>query len=166
MDENRVEHLLVILRREEDLYARLRDVLRDQREVIATMDATEALERLTRAQEELCDEARLLEEGRLEVAAELAARFGLPPTSRLSEICEQLGPDAVALREAHNRLVIMVGVVRELIEANSTLLGGSISEVRTTLRALGSHVPEDTTYRPSGARARAADTGRLVRQCV
>jgi len=155
--------LLVVLRAEETLYTRLRDVLQQQREVVAQMDL-EALEGLTRRQEELSDEARLLEESRLELAGELAASLGLAEQgTRLSEICARLGASAGELRDAHNRLVILVGVVRELLDANAMLIGSSLVDVRTTLRALGSHLPEDVTYRP-GARVPAPEAGRLVRR--
>ena len=162
--DDAVARLMVILDAEEDLYNRLRDVLQREREVIVKMDA-DALERIARTKEELCDEARLLEESRAQVASELAGTVGLPERgSRLSEICRRLGPAAGRLRTQHNRLVILVSVVRELLDANAGLAGESLSEVRSTLRLLGGLLPEENLYQASGPPAPLLQTGRLIRR--
>ncbi len=156
--------LRVILEAEEALYVRLRDALQEEREVVARLDAP-ALEALARRKEELADEARLLEESRIEVAAELAASVGLPREgTRLAAICDRLPEGSAALREAHNRLVILVGVVRELVDANALLAGDSLAEVRSTLRLLGGLVFEHNLYRADGPGAPSLETGRLVRR--
>lgn len=160
-----VNRLQVILEAEESLYARLRDLLQHEREVIARLDAG-ALEELAREKEMLGDEARLLEESRVEVAAELAQGHGLPARSRLSEICGRLGEEGGDLRRVHHRLVILVSVVRELADANADLVGESLSEVRGTLRLLGGLLPDGALYGPEGPGSPGLEPGRLVRRSL
>ena len=151
--------LLVILDAEESLYSRLRDSLQEEREVVARLDAA-GLEEIARRKEELCDEGRLLEESRRIVADELAASLDLPAGSRLSVICERIGPGASRLARAHQRLAILVSVVRELLEANVVLAGESLSEVRATLRLIGGLASDPESY---GATPLSGSTpGRLV----
>lgn len=160
-----VNRLLVILEAEEGLYARMRDLLQEEREIVLCMDAS-ALERIARRKEEFADEARLLEESRLEVVDELARSLGLPARTRLSELCVRLGEAGRRLRLLHNRLVILVSVVRELLDANAELVGESLSEIRSTLRLLGGLLPEDNLYYANGPAETGLATGRLVRRSV
>jgi len=160
-----LDRLQVILAAEESLYVRLRDLLQKEREVVARMDAV-ALEEMTREKEALGDEGRLLEESRLEVAAELAVSLGLPARSKLSAICGQLGEQGRGLRRVHNRLVILVSVVRELADANAELVGESLAEVRGTLRLLGGLLPEGSLYRPEGPVQSIHEPGRLLRRSI
>jgi len=160
-----MSRLQVILEAEESLYVRLRDLLQEEREVIARMDAA-ALEEVAREKEMLGDEARLLEESRVEVAGELAVGQGLPARSRLSVICGRLGEQGGALRRVHNRLVILVSVVRELADANAELVGESLAELRGTLRLLGGMLPDGSLYRPEGPVQPASEPGRLLRRSI
>lgn len=160
-----LDRLQVILAAEESLYVRLRDLLQKEREVVARMDAV-ALEEMAREKEALGDEGRLLEESRLEVAAELALSLGLPARSKLSAICGQLGEQGRGLRRVHNRLVILVSVVRELADANAELVGESLAEVRGTLRLLGGLLPEGSLYRPDGPVQPIHEPGRLLRRSI
>jgi hypothetical protein len=158
-----VARLLVVLEAEHALYVRLRDLLRREREVLGLLDA-KRLERVAREKEELADEGRLLEESRLHVARELAGSLGVASERpRLAELCARLGAEAAPLRVAHNRLVVLIGASRELLEANSALAGESLAQVQATLRVLGGLLPEDARYAP-GTGTRPASSGRLLRQ--
>jgi hypothetical protein len=158
-----VARLLVVLESEHALYVRLRELLRREREALGALDAR-ALEALAREKEELADEGRLLEESRLHVTAELAASLGLAsPRPRLAELCARLGDEAAPLRAAHNRLVVLLGASRELLEANRVLAGESLDHVQGALRMLGGLLPEEARYAPGAAAAPAA-SGRLLRQ--
>ena len=157
------QRLQIILDAEEELYVRLRDLLQKERGIVLCMDAA-GLQEIARSKEEFGDQARLLEESRLEVAAELAVGIGLPAKSNLSTICSKLSERGSELRLVHNRLVILVSVVRELLDANADLVGESLSEVRATLRLLGGLLPEENLYCPNGPPAAAMATGRLLRR--
>jgi len=158
-----VSRLAVVLEAEHGLYERLRDLLRHEQEVLARLDAAE-LEAVARRKEELADEGRLLEESRIDVARELAHRLGVAaPRPRLGELCARLGADAAPLAAGHNRLVVLLGVASELLDANACLAGEALGQVQGTLRALGGLLPEDATYAPGGL-ARGHETGRLLRR--
>jgi len=73
---------------------------------------------------------------------------------------EQLEAEAHR-RAAHIRLVVLVGVVRELLHANQGLAGQSLSAVRTTIEALGGLLSQGASYGPDGERRSAH--GQLVR---
>lgn len=156
--------LLTILDAEERVYVRMRDLLQRERECMVRLDA-ERLETIAREKEELADEGRLVEETRLAVAAELSRELGLGegrPT--LSRLCEALGREAGPLREAHTRLVVLVSVVRELLDANAALAGDSLARIRGTLRLLGRMVPGDAVYEARGVPEPAPGVGQLVRR--
>ncbi len=153
-----VERLVKVLGSEEDLYERMRDLLQAERSLMLKLDA-EGLEALVREKEILTDEGRLVEDARGQVVAELAAELEIEesPVS-LSRLCVALGAEGGALREAHTRLVVLVSVVQELLDANRILAGESLDQVRGTLRLLGSLSPNgpDAGLRP--------DAGRLIRR--
>lgn len=145
------DRLQVMLVSEGELYARMRDLLQEEREVLFSLDA-DRLQAVTRRKAELADEGRVLENGRQVVAAELAANLGLPSAGlRLRELCDRLGPEHEGLRAAHNRLVILVSVVRELLDANRALAGQSLSDVRATIDSLGGLLPAGEAYGRDGA---------------
>ncbi len=158
-----VRRLLVILDAEEALYARMRDLLQREREVVLCMDLA-GLEETARQKEELADEARLLEESRVDVASALAESLSLPPRTPLAQLCRQLGDVGRPLRTVHNRLVILVSVVRELVDANAALVGESLSEIRSTLHMLGGFLPEDNLYGSATGATPGLTSGRLLRR--
>lgn len=158
-----VARLLVVLEAEHALYVRLRELLRHEREVLGLLDARR-LEAVAREKEELADEGRLLEESRSHVTRELGRSLGLASERpRLAELCARLGADAAPLRAAHNRLVVLLGASRELLEANTCLAGEALAQVQATLRALGGLLPDEARYAP-GTSVPAASSGRLLRQ--
>jgi hypothetical protein len=159
-----MENLLRVLAAEEALYERLRDLLQREWDLMVTLDAA-ALEETARSKEELADEGRLLEESRVAVAADLARELGLAadrPT--LSQLCVGLGGESARLRDAHNRLLVLVSVVRELLDANRALAGDSLTQIRGTLRLLGGLLPSEAAYEPRTAREPASESGRLLRR--
>lgn len=151
MSRDGARRLEIALQAEADLYERMRDLLQQEREVLLGLDS-ERLELLTRSKAELADEGRVIEAGRQAVVAQLASELGLRSEGlRLSQLCDRLGPQYAGLRAAHNRLVVLVGVVRELLNANHALAGQSLAEVRATVEALGGLVSEGSAYGPDGA---------------
>lgn len=159
-----VARLCAVLESEESVYLELRDLLQRERELLARLDA-EALLDLAFRKEALADEARLVEESRIAVAAELAAIAGLAePRPTLSRLCEALGSAGSPLRAAHTRLVVLVGVVRELCNVNAALSGEHLTRVRGTLQLLGRLLPDEATYSVRAAAASPEARGRLVRR--
>jgi hypothetical protein len=156
--------LLAVLETEEQVYLRLRNLLQRERELMVQLDA-DGLECLAREKEVLADEGRLVEESRQVVAAELTRALGFPePRPTLSRICQGLGDAAGPLREAHTRLLVLVSVVRELLDANAVLAGDCLEQVRGTLRLLGGLLPGEGLYGPAPNRADPAEAGRLLQR--
>lgn len=158
--------LLEVLESEERLYRELREVLQEERVMIVKLDAA-GLEDAVMRKEALSAEGRLLEEGRVAVALRLAAELGVEaerPT--LTLLCDALGDDASELREAHGRLLALIGAVRELLDANAGFAGDSLGQVRATLQLLGRVLPGDSTYGPSATAPAppSAGAGSLVRR--
>jgi hypothetical protein len=131
---------------------------------MVALDAA-ALEETARTKEELADEGRLLEESRVAVAADLAHELGLA-TARptLSQLCLRLGDRSARLRESHSRLLVLVSVVRELLDANRALAGDSLTQIRGTLRLLGGLMPGEAVYQPGTLRDPASEAGQLLRR--
>ena len=162
MSGDAARRLQVVLEAEAGLYERLRDLLQEEREILCSLDAPR-LELLTQHKAALIDEGHVLESTRQAVVLQLAGELSLSPEGlRLSVLCERLGAGHEGLHRAHNRLVVLVGVVRELLQANRSLAGQSLSEVRSTLEALGGTLREGSSYGPDGSRCSAK--GRLLRQ--
>jgi hypothetical protein len=157
-----LESLAALLAAECELYARLCDALRGEREALAARDVP-ALERLVREKEEISDEGRLLEESRAVVAESLARAVRLEtPRPRLSQLCDALGADAEPLRDAHRRLGALLALARELIEANGAATARELSNVQASLRALGA-MPAPLGYADI---ARGCEAGRLLSEAV
>jgi len=153
-----VERLVVVLRAEEELYERMRDLLQTERGLMLELDPV-GLDALVREKEILTDEGRLIEDARSQIVVELGAALGLgSQRPSLSELCAALGADGGVLREAHTRLVVLVSVVQELLDANRILAGESLDQVQSTLRLLGSlsSGSPEAALRP--------DAGRLLRR--
>ena len=159
-----------ILAAEERVYVELRSALQAEHEAMATRDAR-ALLALAQAKETLADEARFCEQSRIAVTRELASELGLEGTDerppRLSELCDRLGAGARGLRDAHGRLVALLGAVQQLADANAAFAGQSLAQVRATLRLFGRMQPEAPTYGPGGPGAQVSEpSGRIVRRSV
>jgi hypothetical protein len=161
VSDDGARRLQTVLEAEVELYGRMRDLLQEEREILFCLDA-ERLEDSTRRKAELADEGRVLESGRQALVAQLAHELALPAEGlRLATLCDALGPEHAGLRQVHNQLVILLGVVRELLHANRSMAGQSLTEVRASIDALGGLLPE-TAYGPDGARRQT--TGRLLRR--
>lgn len=163
MSAQAVTRLLTILAAEERLYLELRDLLQRERELILSLDAR-GVEQAVRDKEILAEEAQLLEESRIEVAAALAQQVGVEGRPTLSGICDKMGERDGGLREAHSRLSALAGAVQELLHANASFAGEALTRVQGTLRLLGRLLPEAANYGRPGAREIAPRAGRLVRQ--
>ena len=158
-----VGRLLAILAAEERVQLEMRDLLQRERELMARLDA-EGLGALAREKEALADEGRLVEEGRTAAARALARRLGIDaerPT--LSQLCEALGSEAAPLRQAHTRLVVLVSVVRELLDANVAFAGDNLTRITGTLQTLGRLLPVEVGYGRERQGDARGETGRLVR---
>lgn len=163
---NDVIRLETLLRAEEDLYLRLRAVLRREESELIELDPIVVGETVEEKRA-LAEEGRLLEESRSLVACELGAALGLedrPP--RLSTIIAALGEDARDLAKLHGRLTALVQTTRSLIEANEQFANRSLARVQETLRLLGRSVPEEVGYGRGTAASNSAGRGRLVRQAI
>jgi len=165
-DQDLRGRLLTILDVEEQVYVKLRDVLQHERELMVALDAA-GLEEVARDKSALADEGRLVEESRIEVAGRLARELGIAeerPT--LSMICAELGADAGALRAAHTRLLVLVSVVRELLDANVAFAGEHLSQIRGTLRLLGGMIPLEPVYErnPQPGGSGGMGVGHLVQR--
>lgn len=162
-----LRQLIDLLLLEERVYRELAAVLREERELIVSLDA-DGLDALARRKDALAAEARIAEESRVGVARSLGRELGVaeePVTLRL--LCERVGEPDLGLRDAQTRLVAVVGAVRELVDANRVLGGNRLANVQTTLKLLGRLAP--AVADPVGSRgaapaaALARGVGRLVR---
>jgi hypothetical protein len=159
----KIQCLSLVLDAEENLYVELRDLLQRERECMVSLDA-EGLERAVEAKEALAEEARLLEENRIEVARRLGEALGLAderPT--LSRLLELLGGRGDRLREQHSRLVALLAAVRELVDANACFAREGLDQVQETMRLLGRLLPQEPVYRPAEVPRAGHRAGRLVR---
>jgi flagellar biosynthesis/type III secretory pathway chaperone len=157
-----VARLLELLEAEETLYGELRAALQSEQVCLVNLEA-EGLDEAVRQKETLVTEARVLEEGRRALVRRLGGGLGTrSATPTLTELCNALGSDAAALRDAHSRLSSRVAAVRELLEVNTAFSGEAMGQVRATLQLLGRLAPLEATYRADGAEA--TSSGRLVRQ--
>ena len=160
---DRVHRLSLVLEAEENLYVELRDLLQRERACMVALDA-EGLEQAVDAKETLAEEARLLEESRIDVACELASELGIAdPRPSLSQLLEALGDTDGRLREQHLRLVALLAAVRELVDANASFAREGLEQVQGTLRTLGRLLPQEPVYRPAEPPRLGRDASRLLR---
>lgn len=158
-----IHRLSLVLDAEENLYVELRDLLQRERECMVGLDP-DGLEQAVEAKETLAEEARLLEESRIDVARDLAEEIGIPdPRPTLSRLLEALGDRSGRLREQHSRLVALLAAVRELVDANASFAREGLEQVQDTLRLLGRLLPQEPVYRPSERPRSGRSAGRLVR---
>jgi hypothetical protein len=164
--DQQVARLEVVLQAEENLYLRLRQVLRREEAELIELDPG----RIAQTVEEkrsLAEEARLLEDSRRALASELARGLGLGDSpQKLSALIEALGDDAARLPELHGRLSALIGSARSLLEANGGFAERSLRRVQETLKMLGRAVPERVGYGPDLGRGAGVGRGRIVRAAI
>jgi len=161
-----VSRLQIVLEAEEDVYRRLKAVLRREERELLDLDPV-VLERTTAEKASIAAEAKLHEQARLELCSALGASLGLNEEGlRLSQVVEALGEDAGELGTLHGRLTALVGVTRSLVSANERFANQSLAHVKDTLRLLGKAVPEASTYGPGIARGIGSGRGRLIRATI
>jgi len=161
-----VARLQLVLRSEEDLYLRMRSLLRREEAELIELDPG-AIEATVEEKRALAEEGRLLEESRWVIASALSPSLGLGERpGRLSELIEALGEEAGELPDLHSRLVALIASNQSLLEANESFANRSLVRVRETLRLLGRSVPEEVGYGPRSGRNPMTGRGRLVRQAI
>ena len=161
-----VARLQVVLQSEEDLYLRMRSLLRREEAELVTLDP-QAVEATVEAKRALAEEGRLLEESRLVLTAELAGSLGLGSRPvKLSTLIDALGEEAGELPELHGRLSALISSNRALLEANESFANRTLTRVQDTLRLLGRSVPEESGYGPAARQSAPTGRGRLVRQAI
>ncbi|MEZ4330194.1 MAG: flagellar export chaperone FlgN [Myxococcota bacterium] len=161
-----VAGLETVLQAEEDLYLRLRDVLRFEEAELVTLDPARISE-LVERKRGLAEEVRLLEDSRRALAGTLARSLGLGDRPvRLGDLIEALDREAGRLPELHARLSALVASTRSLVESNGSFADRSLRHIRETLGMLGRAVPERPGYGPGAAGRGGAGRGRLVRAAI
>jgi hypothetical protein len=164
--DQQVARLEVVLQAEENLYLRLREVLRREEAELIDLDPG----RIAQTVEEkrsLAEEARLLEDSRRALASDLARALGLGDRpQKLSALIDALGDEAARLPELHGRLSALIGSTRSLLEANGGFADRSLRRVRETLKMLGRAVPEKVGYGPGLERGTGVGRGRIVRAAI
>lgn len=161
-----VDRLQMILRSEEGLYLRLRELLQREENEIIELDP-HSISMTIEEKRALSEEGRLLEESRSIVTQELATMIGLEETlPKLSKIIETLGDQADELPSLHGRLSALVESSQRLLETNQQFAHRSLGRVRDTLRLLGRSVPEPVGYGRKGQASDQGGRGRLVQQAI
>jgi hypothetical protein len=162
-----VAGLEVVLQSEENVYLRLRSVLRREEEALIELDPGE-IAAIVDEKRSLAEEARLLEDSRRALTATLARALGLPDApQKLSTLIGLLGDEAGRLPEQHARLTALIHATRGLLEANGSFSERSLRRVQETLRLLGRAVPEKVGYGPGASQVEASmGRGRLVRAAI
>ncbi len=164
--EQLVARLEVVLQAEEDLYLRLRAVLRREETELIELDPAR-LAQTVDEKRSLAEEARLLEDSRRAIAKTLAQSLGLGDgPHKLSALIEALGDEAGRLPERHGRLSALIGATRSLLEANGGFADRSLRRVQETLRMLGRAVPERVGYGPGHASSAGVGRGRILRAAI
>lgn len=165
--EQQVTGLEVVLQTEENLYLRLRDVLRREELQLVELDPAQIADTVDQKRS-LAEEGRLLEDSRRALTSTLARSLGLGDQPvKLSALIELLDDEAGRLPELHGRLSALIQSTRGLLEANGSFSERSLRRVQETLRMLGRAVPEKVGYGPGSERGAAAmGRGRLVRAAI
>lgn len=164
--DEQVSRLEVVLQAEENLYLRLRNVLRREESELIDLDPG----RIAATVEEkrsLAEEARLLEDSRRALATLIGRTLGLGDApQKLSVLIAALGHEAARLPDLHGRLSALVGSTRGLLEANGGFSQRSLKRVQETLKMLGRAVPERVGYGPGVERGAGVGRGRIVRAAI
>ena len=161
-----VKRLQTILRAEEDLYLRMRTLLRREESELVELDPS-TIGQTIEEKRALAEEGRLLEESRNVVVGELTRTLGLEESvPRLSTLISMLGDQAAELPTLHARLTGLIQSTRFLLDANQHFANRSLARVQDTLRLLGRSLPEEVGYGPGARGFSSAGRGRLVRQAI
>ncbi|MFO0687161.1 MAG: flagellar protein FlgN [Myxococcota bacterium] len=164
--DEQVAGLEVVLQAEENVYLRLREVLRREEALLITLDPAEIAEIVERKRG-LAEEARLLEDSRRALTAGLARSLGLAEEAiKLSALIGALDAEAGRLPELHARLSALIRSTRSLLESNGAFADRSLRHIQDTLRLLGRAVPEKVGYGPHQGGASSMGRGRLVRAAI
>ena len=164
--DEQVGRLEIVLQAEENLYLRLREVLRREEVELIALDPAN-IAATVEQKRSLAEEARLLEDSRRVLATALARALGLGDSpQKLSVLIEALGSEAGRLPDLHGRLSALVGSTRGLLEANGGFSQRSLKRVQETLQMLGRAVPEKVGYGPGFERGAAVGRGRIVRAAI
>ncbi len=165
--EQQVTGLEVVLQTEENLYLRLRDVLRREELQLVELDPAQIADTVDQKRS-LAEEGRLLEDSRRALTSALARSLGLGDQPvKLSALIELLDDEAGRLPELHGRLSALIQSTRGLLEANGSFSERSLRRVQETLQMLGRAVPEKVGYGPGSERGAATvGRGRLVRAAI
>ncbi len=164
--DQHVAGLEVVLQAEENLYLRLRELLRREEDELIELDPARIAQTVDEKRS-LAEEARLLEDSRRALAGALAVALGLGDRpQKLSVLIEALGGEAARLPELHGRLSALVGSTRSLLEANGGFSDRSLRRVQETLKLLGRAVPERVGYGPGLERGAGVGRGRIVRAAI
>lgn len=164
--QENVARLQVVLQAEENLYLRLRSLLRREESELIGLDPS-VLEETVEEKRAFAEEARLLEDSRVVLTAELGTAMGLGKDEfKLSTLISHLGEDAAQLPMLHARLKALIGSTKSLLDSNESFANRSLMRVQNTLRMLGEAVPEEIGYGPGAKRSTSMGRGRLVRQAI
>ena len=164
--DEQVGRLEVVLQAEENLYLRLRDVLRREESELIELDPAKIA--VTVEQKlSLAEEARLLEDSRRALTIALGRALGLGDApQKISSLIDALGAEAARLPDLHGRLSALIGSTRGLLEANGGFSQRSLKRVQETLKMLGRAVPERVGYGPGFERGPDVGRGRIVRAAI
>ena len=162
----KVARLEAVLRAEEDLYLRLKSLLRREESELIGLDAR-VIETTVDEKGAIAEEARLLEESRAVLTEELGTSLGLAGDDlKLGVLMAHLGEEASQLPVLHARLKALIVGTQALLDSNESFANRSLRRVQDTLRMLGQAAPEEVGYGPNGNRSSSTGRGRLVRQAI
>ncbi|MBY0399081.1 flagellar protein FlgN [Myxococcota bacterium] len=164
--DEQVAGLEVVLRAEENVYLRLREVLRREEGDLIALDPG-AIAEIVERKRGLAEEARLLEDSRRALTTALVRALGLGEQPiKLGALIDALDGEAGGLPELHARLRALVQSTRALLESNGSFADRSLRHIQDTLRMLGRAVPEKVGYGPAKLGAGSMGRGRLVRAAI
>lgn len=164
--EEQVAGLEVVLQAEENVYLRMREVLRREEALLIALEPAEIAEVVERKRG-LAEEARLLEDSRRALTTALARALGLADEPiKLGALIATLDGEAGRLPDLHARLTALIRSTRSLLESNGAFADRSLRHLQDTLRMLGRAVPEKVGYGPAQQGAGSMGRGRLVRAAI
>lgn len=164
--EEQVAGLEVVLQAEENVYLRMRELLRREEALLIALEPAEIADVVERKRG-LAEEARLLEDSRRALTTTLARALGLAEGPiKLGALIALLDGEAGRLPDLHARLTALIRSTRSLLESNGSFADRSLRHIQETLRMLGRAVPEKVGYGPAQQGAGSMGRGRLVRAAI